>query len=514
MNRKIIILLSLAAVSLLGGGCKKFLAEKSQDEMTPETTESLNELLANEGYPIVNSSGTATDGFSFCNYLQLMDDDVHLQNYNAGEVGSAKPIYIWSDNMYAESALVAFGGGLKNPYQSLYNRIRGCNVVMDMLSSVSGPQADKDQMQGEALTLRAYYYFMLANLYGWPYNDSVHSRTTSLAVPIITKGAISSAPVARNTVQEVYDLMVSDIEKAVGLLEEQKSLSTVFRINYRSAWLLASRIFLHREQWDSVVKYTNAVINDYPIISDLNTMKVPVAQGLFSLNNANFIDPSNPEMLFLFSAARAGDGYYFNINATYPSLITSPDLTSIYEPNDMRFAYYTATNPPPNFFLVRQSGYYMPSKYYVNGVAGRCFRMSEAYVNRAEANIRKVIAGGDPSLLQAALDDLNNLRTKRFKVGAANATVTLASLNSDPQQVLQFYKAERRRELCFEEFRWFDLRRYGQPSIVHIYNPNEPFVTNAALPVETYTLPAHGNRYVLKIPQANLDANSSLVQNP
>jgi hypothetical protein len=140
--------------------------------------------------------------------------------------------------------------------------------------------------------------------------------------------------------------------------------------------------------------------------------------------------------------------------------------------------------------------------------------MAEAYVNRAEAYVRNAIKNGDASLLQKTLDDLNALRIKRFKTGAANATVLLSSLNNDPQQVLQFCLNERRREFTFEEFRWFDLRRYGMPSIEHTFNPNEPIVTNAALPVETYTLPQGSNRYVMKFPANAIEANTALEQNP
>jgi hypothetical protein len=181
----------------------------------------------------------------------------------------------------------------------------------------------------------------------------------------------------------------------------------------------------------------------------------------------------------------------------------------------MRFGVFNTTDPPPNFFLNRINGYYTNSKvYHSNGQAGRSFRMAEAYVNRAEACIRTAIQDGNAEGLQKALNDLNTLRIKRFKSGASNAIVSLASLNNDPQQVLRFCLTERRREFSFEELRWFDLRRYGMPSIVHMYNPNEPFVLNAALPVETYTLPQGSDRYVMKIPQNALDANPALIQNP
>jgi hypothetical protein len=470
-------------------------------------------LLAKEGYPYVATAYYASDGFSLCNYLNLMDDDMHMQN--SGSLNYIKPFYTWSDNVYEEAASGS-GGGANDPYSSLYNRIRGCNVVMDMLPEVSGPDTDKEQIRGEALVLRAYYYLLLVNLYGWPYNDTIHDKNTSPGVPIISRGDISEEAVARSTVKQVYDLITADIENAVMLLEKKKSISTIFRVNYRTAWLLASRIYLYMEQWDKVIEYTNKLIGDYPLLTDLNTWKLPIAQKTSGSNNASFIDPSNVEMLFMFSGARSGDWSLLNLtSSTSAPCIASTELISQFEANDMRFGFKNPTSPPPNFFLTALNGFYMNSKfYYSNGQASRCFRMAEAYVNRAEAYIRTAIQGGDGSLLQKALDDLNALRAKRFIAGALNAIVTPASLNNDPQKILQFCLTERRREFSFEELRWFDLRRYGMPSIVHTYNPNEPFLTNAALPVETYTLPPGSDRYVMKIPQNALDANPALTQNP
>jgi hypothetical protein len=519
MNLHKIVTLLFAALILLCGGCKKYLKESSQDELTPTTTASLSELLAKEGYPYIATSTTfnGTDGYSLCNHLNWLDDDAKLQNVTSQSavVNYAKVFYSWADNSYTDAAAAsAYAGGAKNPYQNLYNRIRGCNVVMDMLADVSGTTAEKEQMEGEALTLRAYYYWMLVNLYAWPYNDPVHDKSSSLGVPIIKKGSISDVPVARNTVKEVYDFIAADIERAVMLLEKQKKLSTLFRVNYRAAWLLASRIYLHMEEWDKVIQYAGKLIGDYPLLTDLNSWKVPTTQGVGTGTNANFIDPSNVEMLFLFSGVRSGDYQSFNVSASFYSLIASPALTGIYETDDMRFGVFTTTNPPPNFYLTRLSGYYQHSKFYFHGLASRSFRMSEAYVNRAEAYIRKVLKGGDATLLQKALDDLNYLRGRRFKAGSANATVTLASLDNDAQKVLTFCLTERRREFCFEEFRWFDLRRNGMPELVHTFNPNEPNVVNAALPVETFTLPQGSNRYVFRFPQNVIEANPLLVQNP
>ena len=59
---------------------------------------------------------------------------------------------------------------------------------------------------------------------------------------------------------------------------------------------------------------------------------------------------------------------------------------------------------------------------------------------------------------------LTDLRTKRMP--AEYATVGI----NNADELVTFTREERRRELCFENHRWFDLRRYGMPEIKHTWH--------------------------------------------
>ena len=71
----------------------------------------------------------------------------------------------------------------------------------------------------------------------------------------------------------------------------------------------------------------------------------------------------------------------------------------------------------------------------------------------------------------------------------------------------QAVRDERRRELCFEGHRWFDLRRWGMKEIKHVWYPD----ANTA---EEYTLKTGDLQYIMPIPASSLELNPELSQNP
>lgn len=136
-------------------------------------------------------------------------------------------------------------------------------------------------------------------------------------------------------------------------------------------------------------------------------------------------------------------------------------------------------------------------------IAGRLFRTAEAFLNRAEAHAQLYKQTGNVSHATAALADLNTLRRKRF-TSAAYKEWTLTTAEA----LYTNCKTERRRELFDEHHRWFDLRRYGMPSISHVY-----YGTSATNRLR-FTLEANDPQYVLPIPANVMDRNLSLIHNP
>ena len=93
--------------------------------------------------------------------------------------------------------------------------------------------------------------------------------------------------------------------------------------------------------------------------------------------------------------------------------------------------------------LARKSG-----KDQVNLSDQTTIRLPELYLTKAEA---LAILGREAE----AIATLQELRKKRF------APENLTDIGLNNEALVNFIRDERRRELCFEQHRWFDLRRYG-----------------------------------------------------
>ncbi len=462
---KPLALAALAATML--ASCDKFLEETSQDEFEPKNTESFAELLQGQGYPFFST----LDGLT-----NLMSDDVmgvKSSEYNYDKTRLAyKDVFAWQPYMHSS---VAMGSTM---YKNLYAKIMVCNMITELAPGSAGSQADKDQVVGEALALRAYYYFQLVNLFAKPYNAPGTTPEQSPGVTLSLKSEVLDEGMPRHSVREVYARITADIEEAIALLERHRKNNGAFRISHTAARLFASRVYLYMEDWDQVIAHAGKALESAPGLVHLPD---------YALSNT--MNPNNgpissrfPETIFVFQGVDATYGLY-------GPYAMSGDLSGSLDGTDSRKSKFMNLNAYYGFYQSSKAG---------TSEMGNAWRTAELYLNRAEAYAMKYKAGHSASG-PLAVADLNALRSKRFASYADYVLTTADALET-------FCREERRRELFFEGHRWFDLRRYGMPQIKHTW-------VDATGTRTVYTLNAQDPAYVLPIPEDILQRNRTLTQN-
>lgn len=476
--------------------CSDFLEETSQDEFKPETVEDYQEILNGEAYGVFTSIDPVTHVFTDdVQGADMSSQSWAINSYYTDANAAFKDVYTWQPNMdqlLTERNLTTY----YSSYQNLYKLIMACNTVLGEVDKASGTDAERMQTKGEALALRAFYYWYLVNLYAMPYNMEGTTPDKLQGVPLVTSAEIKNDGPARASVSEVYGQIADDVEEACSLLEQTKATKiSNYRINWIASHLLASRVYLYMENWDKVIEHVDKALAGGPKMCDLNAYTLAIPSGYTpnayntwaDLATNNFVSASFPETIFI------GGNNSPKVAVSASLVCPSDELLDMFGSDDLRLK-----------FAFKASTMYWRQQECKVGSSQRGFawRTSELYLNRAEAYAGKY-AAGEASCGALAVNDLNVIRKNRI----ATASYTDCQLGSADELIAKV-RVERRLELCFENpHRWFDLRRYGMPELEHVWYDKSG---NAS----TYVLDKNDVGYALPIPTEATENNVNLQQNP
>jgi len=481
--------------------CENYLEEVPQNKLNPTTVTDYRELL-NYGYVTTQR---------IMPYLEALGDDVDLileerarDFVNADSYMSA---YLFEDTHETSMGQdIAFS----NLYQSIYYANLIITRIDDAESVVLGDdmQDYKDNLKGEAYALRAFSYFYLVNLYGEHFDPTTAS--SALGVPINFSTGAEDQGYPRASVEEVYSLMLSDLENAVSLMEANiVEKTSKIQFNAESAGALLSRVALYMQKWDKTIEAAsnvlevNNTVNDIAGLTDTFNQDNDREWSLLRVG-PDYLDDENSNVFFV-------NGVTENIPLvsfypTYSTFSVNRELADLYEEGDVRRYYFLGTLERvvegidfQKLVLLKSRstisffGWYQPTTF--DGYS-RVLRVEEVLLNRAEAYAKK----GD---LQLAINDLNAIRVKKidpvYYTDLDVADFTQASL-------IDFVLEERRRELCFEGHRFFDLKRTTRPGMTRVGYEGDV--------IKEATILQDDPRYILQIPENELEANSTLIRAP
>lgn len=349
---------------------------------------------------------------------------------------------------------------VEGTWAAAYRAINVSNNVLSALDVVN--ESDRARVEGEALFIRGSMYFELIKLYAQPFTSG--NTTTNLGVPLVltpTRAITEENFVSRNTVAEVYQQILSDLNRAESLLP---AVNSFLARNYVVAAQL-SRVYLQMERFADARDAANRAIN---LATANGKSLIPVYMNAFNTDNdsnedlfaiqVNTQDPANDMFLFYSLpefGARGGDVAILQAHINQYNLLD---------------------NRRSQFFF--SAGEERTAKWRDQFKNVKVMRLAELYLTRAEANLREGTSVG-----ATPLADVNRIRAR---VGLPPLlTVSIA-------QILR----ERKLELAHEGHSIHDVKR-----------------TRGTVTEGSTSYQFNDPRMVFPIPQREMDANPNLVQN-
>ncbi len=217
----------IAFLAIMSGCSKDFLDRTPEDKISSQTfwqSKQDAELAVNGCYA----------------YLDLSVYEAYVDGY----ADNAYCQYPW------ESKATAISAGSIDPDMNAgynYRGIRRFNYVLDNIDKAPVKDADKKKYIAEVKTLRALYYFRLANKFG--------------AVPLLTKYTedAQEAAVAPTPEADVIKFVISELDAAIPSLPQPAAAKS--RISKAAALAIKARVHLYYQQWAQAAQAAKQIMN-------------------------------------------------------------------------------------------------------------------------------------------------------------------------------------------------------------------------------------------------------------
>lgn len=231
-------------------------------------------MLIDWGWSVLGNQHQAFGPQSYTMMADLMGEDMIMR------MGSG-----WFFYDYVYDVKEMFTSTTWRPYDMwtfYYTIIANVNAIIAAEDTMEGSEEDVAYIIGQAYAIRAFCYHYLALNYCRTYKG----HETDKGVPLYTDPTVAgTVGKPRGTLQDVYTLVVSDIDKSIELLATTRAKDHPSHIDYRVAHAIKARICMHTDDWDAVLTSSQEAQKPF---ADARAFSIGTPDTILSgLNNAS-----------------------------------------------------------------------------------------------------------------------------------------------------------------------------------------------------------------------------------
>ena len=397
-------------------------------------------------------------------------------------------------------------GGNDSPemvWMLYYEGVYKANEALAAIEDQGGPKNDiLRNSKGEALLIRAYDHFILANEFCRPYNGKTSTKDAGLYYATgIADFSAAAEQSNRGTVADVYAKIAADIEAGIPLLNDTYEVPK-YHFNKQAAYAFATRFYLYYEKWEKAKEYADKLLGSNPAASlrdyrALQAMPLSKSDQAVKIAEAYCSASADCNLLVQTSVSNAGMALAPWLISKRYTLTNYLAETELFNSNNiwgtssnLIWKPFTVNSGENNFALLMK----LPREFEIrNTTTGSGylrtlnvdFTMDEALLNRAEAEImlgQNDAACADMTIWMKNFFNTNVTLTptsvqtyfKTVSYAYADAAkmvpsfkkhisprFTIDAEGSVQESLLQCLLNFRRIETVHQGMRWMDIRRYN-----------------------------------------------------
>jgi hypothetical protein len=394
-----------------------------------------------------------------------------------------------------------------------YKQISNANSIICNIDNANGTEEEKAFVKAQALTFRAYAFFMLSQIYCHRWSDE-QGNTDGIILRIDQ----STGDLALATLAETYAQVYADLDEAISLFEksgQDRGSDEFYKPNLDVAYAVYARAAATRQDWNNAAKYAALAKANHPIMSNdqyADGFHTPNSEWIWGVYEAQ------DQTLYYYSFyAYQGSDASSTQCRQYPTAISKQLIDLIPETDIRRDLYLVPTDAElaecnaagrstkalyKRAFADYKSRFYSTSLIYAYAqMKHRCeftpgggsfplFRSAEMYYLEAEADYYLGKVSEAQQLLYDANKDRDPSYTKSTKTG---------------DELLAEIKLYRRFDLWGEGYDWFDFKRWGDTIVRKTWDEGGSFLKAYVTTIG----PNDGNQWTWVIPERETQYNGA-----
>lgn len=418
------------------------------------------------------------------NYGPLAGDWVDVNEWLPSELVGSMYNQTGDDNIYTMT-YTSTTSNTANIWSYSFAIVNAANGFLENVAPVTSiPAATKSEMIAEATFLRAFGNSELLLFYG-QYSDTTSNYGIIIRNDFVTTSNMS---LARSGVAASYKAILADLDVAIAGLPAKNT--TIYQTNANVAKLLKARVLINRNEpgdYAQVISLTNDIITSGNYSLDASSKNMFLTK-LYTSKEPMLGMP-------IYSGQESKDFQYnlagvYCVTGSYVNLLAN-DSRNTWVYTNQKTTAYTVYSPTKtsNELTKYYSGPFtaFPTIGAAQVETTYPFRVTEAYLLEAEA---LTLSNGDLPTAKILLKVVEASAGITSDLAVDNAT-TAAALHS------LIVKEEIKNFIGENGADWFALRRLPL-SEMQFYQPALKSL----------------NQLVLPIPQADINQNASIIQNP
>lgn len=168
------------------------------------------------------------------------------------------------------------------PWGYYYRLIGQANAIIDNIDGATGPQSERDQIRAQALTYRAYSYFMLSQIYSPRWENATQAQEARGLILRLSADTPDDFPFS--SLYETYEQIYEDLKRAIEYFRSAGiTREGTHDININVAQGILARAALTRQDWALAAEMAAAARIGYPLMTNDEMM------GGFYLPNREWI---------------------------------------------------------------------------------------------------------------------------------------------------------------------------------------------------------------------------------